>query len=62
VLGRSDEAPSLAVALSSTADLIEGLIDAATANGAQLVLTIVWSHFPKLELELELLGSGIMST
>jgi hypothetical protein len=62
VLERSDEAPSLAVALSSTADLIEGRIDAATANGAQLALTIVWSHFPKLELELELLGSGIMPT
>jgi hypothetical protein len=43
-------------------DLIKGHVDAATTNGvhwgARLALTAVFSHFPKLELELELLGSG----
>jgi hypothetical protein len=62
VLKRSSEVPSLATALSSIVDLIEGRVDAAAANevhwGAQLALVVVLSHFPKLELELELLGSG----
>jgi hypothetical protein len=53
------EEPSLAVALSSAADLIEGHIDAAAANEvlrwARLALAAVLSHIPKLELELELL-------
>jgi hypothetical protein len=50
------------VALSVTADLIEGRVDVAAANGvhwgAQLALTTVLLHLPELELELELLGSG----
>jgi hypothetical protein len=58
VLERSDEAPSLAAALSITVDVIEGRVDAAATNGvhwgAWLVLTAILSHFP----ELELLGSG----
>jgi hypothetical protein len=62
VLERSNEAPSLAVALSSTTDLIVGRADAAVANGvhwgARLVVTTVLPHFPELQLELELLGSG----
>jgi hypothetical protein len=33
VLKRYGEVPSLAVALSSTVDLIEGRVDAATTNG-----------------------------
>jgi hypothetical protein len=57
VLERSDEMPSLAVALSLTVEQIEGLIDAVAASGvhwgAQLTLTAVLSHFPELEL-----GSG----
>jgi hypothetical protein len=61
VLERTDEAPSLAVALSSTADLMKDHIDAAVTYGvdcgARLELTTVLSHFPELELELELLGS-----
>jgi hypothetical protein len=48
------------MALSLTTDMIQGHVDAATANrvhcGARLALTVVLSHFPKLELEL--LGSG----
>jgi hypothetical protein len=42
------------MALSSTTDLIQGHVDEA----ARLVLTAVLSHFPELEMELELLGSG----
>jgi hypothetical protein len=60
-LKRSDEVSYLAVALSSTVDLIEGRVDAATVNGvhweAWLVLTTVLSHFLEMEPELELLGS-----
>jgi hypothetical protein len=61
VLERTDEMPSLVVALSSTPKQIEGHIDAAATNGVQwwawLALTTVLSHFPKLELKLELVGS-----
>jgi hypothetical protein len=62
VLKTSDEASSLVVALSSTVDLIKVHVDAASANGvhwvAQLALTTILSPFPKLEPELEFLGSG----
>jgi hypothetical protein len=62
VLERTDEIPSLVVALSSTMKQIEGRIDAAATNRvhwwAWLALTTVLSHFPKLELTLELVGSG----
>jgi hypothetical protein len=62
LLERSDEMPSRAVVLSSTAEQIEGRVDAAATNGVNwgswLALTTVLSHFPELELELELLGSG----
>jgi hypothetical protein len=61
VLERSDGAPTLAVVLSSTVDLIKSHIDAAAANGvhygAQLALTTILSYFPALELKLKLLGS-----
>jgi hypothetical protein len=61
VLERSSEAPSLIVALSSTVDLIEGHADAMDANRvhywACLVLTTILSHFPELDIKLELLGS-----
>jgi hypothetical protein len=43
----SSEAPSLLVALSSTADLIEGRVDATATNevlwGARLTLTVILS-------------------
>jgi hypothetical protein len=62
VLGRSDETPPLAVALSPSMELTEGHVHAATINGVQwgswLALTMVLSHFPELESKLELLGSG----
>jgi hypothetical protein len=62
VLERSSEVPSQAAALSSTVDLIEGCVDVVATNevhwGAQLALTTVFSHFPELELALELLGFG----
>jgi hypothetical protein len=62
VLERSGEAISLAVVLFSTVNPIEGCVDAAATNrvhlGAWLALTTVLSHFPELELELELLGFG----
>jgi hypothetical protein len=58
VLERSDETPSLTVALSLIMERIEGRIDAAATNvvhwRAWLVLTVVLSHFAELELELEL--------
>jgi hypothetical protein len=61
VLKRSDEAFSLVVALSLTANLIEDHVDAVATNGvhsgARLALTAILSHFPELEPELELLGS-----
>jgi hypothetical protein len=61
VLQRFSEAPSLAAVLFLIVDLIEGSVDAATANGvhwgARLVLTTILSHIAELELELELLGS-----
>jgi hypothetical protein len=62
VLERYDETPSLAVALSSSTEQIEGHVDAAATNGvhwgARLALTAIVSHFPELELKFELLGSG----
>jgi hypothetical protein len=62
VLKGSDEASSLAASLSSAADLIEGRVQAAAANGvhwgARLALITALLHFPKLEPKLELLGSG----
>jgi hypothetical protein len=62
MLERSGEALSLAAVLFSTVNPIKGHVDAAAANrvhlGAWLALTAVLSHFPELELELELLGFG----
>jgi hypothetical protein len=62
VLKRSDEASSLVAALFSIANLIKGCVDAVVVDGvhwgAQLALTVVLSHFPELEPELLLLGSG----
>jgi hypothetical protein len=47
---------------SGSLELTEGRVDAAAVNRVQwgnwLVLTIVLSYFTKLELELDLLGSG----
>jgi hypothetical protein len=52
----------LALVLSLSIELIEGRINVVGINGvhlgARLALTTVFLHFPKLEYELELLGSG----
>jgi hypothetical protein len=62
VLKGSNEVSSLVASLSSATDLNKGRVDAAAANGvhwgARLVLHAALSHFPELEPELELLGSG----
>jgi hypothetical protein len=61
VLKRSNKTSSLATSLSSAADLIEGHVDVAAANGVhwgvRLVLTAILSHFPEFETELVLHGS-----
>jgi hypothetical protein len=53
---------SLIASLSSTVDPIEGHVDEAAANGVhwggRLAITTTLAHFPELEPELELLGSG----
>jgi hypothetical protein len=62
VLGNADGSSSLVASLSTAAELLDGRIDTATANGvywgtrSPLVATL--SHFPELKFELELLGSG----
>jgi hypothetical protein len=42
-------------------ELVEGRVNAAAINGvnwgARLALTAILSHFPELEIEVELLGS-----
>jgi hypothetical protein len=51
---------SLPASPSSGAELIGDRVNAATANGSaggQSALTATLSHFPKLEIELELHGS-----
>jgi hypothetical protein len=62
VLKRSHETSSLAVSLSWTADQVEDRVDTAATNrvhwGARLTLIATLSHFPELEPELELVGSG----
>jgi hypothetical protein len=61
VLGRSDETPPLAVALSLSIELTEGHVNAAAIIGvlwgARRALSMVLSHFSEQESELELLGS-----
>jgi hypothetical protein len=61
VLEWADGSSSLVVSLSSVAQLLEGCIDVATANGICLVtrsaLATTLSHFSKLGIELKLLGS-----
>jgi hypothetical protein len=62
VLGGSVGTSSLAVPLSSVVELIEDRVDAATTNGVRWrthsALATTVSHFPKMEVEVELLGSG----
>jgi hypothetical protein len=62
VLDMADGPSSLAVSLSIAAELLEGHVDAAAANGVrcgtQSALVATLLHFSELETELELLGSG----
>jgi hypothetical protein len=62
VLDRANGLSSLAVALSSAAELLEDRIDVVTANGIhrgiRSALGAALSHFSELGLELELLGYG----
>jgi hypothetical protein len=62
VLESADETSSLAVSLSSVAELLEGGIDFTAANrvcwGTQSALVAALLHFLELGTELRLLGSG----
>jgi hypothetical protein len=59
VLDNADEPSSLAASLSMVVELLEGRVDTVATNGIRwgtwpaLVVTLL--HFPKIELELELL-------
>jgi hypothetical protein len=61
VVGSADGPSSLAASMSTAAELVEGRIDAAAANGVRwgsrsmLVATV--SHFIEMKSELEVLGS-----
>jgi hypothetical protein len=61
VLDRADGPSSLAASLSSAVDLLEGWVDVMAANrvrwGTRLVSVAIFSHFPELQVELELLRS-----
>jgi hypothetical protein len=62
VLDNIDGPSSLAVSLSMVAELLEGQIDATTANGVcwgtRSALVTALSHILELKSELKLLGSG----
>jgi hypothetical protein len=62
VLEKADGTFSLAVVLSSMAEVIKDRIDTAVDNrvcwGSRSTLVVALSHFPELGAELELLGSG----
>jgi hypothetical protein len=62
VLGSADGPSSLAASTSVVAGLLEGQIDATTANGVRWgshsTLVAAMSHFLVLKAELEVLGSG----
>jgi hypothetical protein len=61
VLDRADGPSSLVTSLSTAAELLNGRVDAAAANGVRWwtwsALFAALLHFPKLETELEMLGS-----
>jgi hypothetical protein len=62
VLDNADGLPSLLVSMFMAAELLEGRIDAATANrvrwGSCSMLAAIVSHFLELKNELEVLGLG----
>jgi hypothetical protein len=61
VLGGADGLPSVAVSMSAAAELLEGWIDAATANEVRWGTRSTWvatvSHVSELETKMEVLGS-----
>jgi hypothetical protein len=62
MLDSADMPSSLAASMYTVVELLKGRIDAAAANGvrwgAHSALVAGVSHFPKLNSELEFLGSG----
>jgi hypothetical protein len=62
MLGGPTGTPSLEASLSLVAELIEGYVNTMASNVIHYrtwsTLTAALSHFPNLETELELLGSG----
>jgi hypothetical protein len=62
VLDNVDESSSLVASLSAVVELLKGRFDTTTAKGVswgtRSALVATLSHFPVLEAELELLGSG----
>jgi hypothetical protein len=62
VLGSTNGPSSLAAYMSTVAELLEGRVYAAAANGvrwgSRSALVAAVSHFLELKTELELLGSG----
>jgi hypothetical protein len=62
MLDSADGPFSLAASMSTSVELLEGWIDAMTANrvrwGSRSMLVAAVLHFPELKPELELLGSG----
>jgi hypothetical protein len=62
VLGNVDGSSLLATSMSVVAERLEGQIDAAATNGVRWgscsALIAIVSHFPVLDVDLEVLGSG----
>jgi hypothetical protein len=62
VLGGNDGLSSLAASVSTAAEVLDGRIDATTANmvrwGTHSALVATVSHFLELKTEVEVFGSG----
>jgi hypothetical protein len=62
VLDNDDRSCSMAASISMVAELLKELVDAVASNGVRWgtrsTLVAALSHFPELEVELVLLGSG----
>jgi hypothetical protein len=62
VLADADGSSTQAMSMSTVAELLEGQIDTVAANvvrwGSHSALVATVSHFPELDTDLEVLGSG----
>jgi hypothetical protein len=62
VLGDAEGSSTHATSWSTVAELLEGWIDTATADrvywGSHSALVVTISHFPELDADLEVIGSG----